>query len=388
MKRLAAVSILGLSAVLIAATARPPASPPAGPEQAVSAQAGAPLVFRNQIVFDQQGLGLEYLRMLVPKDWAFNGGIVWDFTKNPPASALSFTVTSPDGNSVIQQFPHLNMYWSPDQSLQYSFAQMGSTILQPLGAIDFLRAVFIPQARQGVTDLKVLETQPLPAVAQQVLAKSQLTLNLYSQISPLSPFELRADAGRVKVEYTSNGRRFVEDFGVGITYNITNSVTMSGMTVTSVAWSPTVTSFRCPAEEMASRIRLFQLSLTSRFDNPVWNVAYTRLCAIVTREKLRQQQAIFARYQQIHQTLEECNDIIWQTFQNKSAAEDRMFQGYSEALRGVDTYLDPVNNVNIELPTGYANAWTNGTDYVFSDSANFNPNALSTGNWQRMAPRR
>jgi hypothetical protein len=128
--------------------------------------------------------------------------------------------------------------------------------------------------------------------------------------------------------------------------------------------------------------------MTSRSDNPVWTVAYTRLCALVTREKLRQQQAIFARYQQIHQTLEECNDIIWQTFRNKSAAEDRMYQSYSEALRGVDTYVDPVNNVNVELPTGYANAWTNGTDYVFSDSANFNPNILSTGNWQRMTPRR
>jgi hypothetical protein len=388
MKRLAAVFILGLSIFIWAAPAGRQAPAQAQPGQASPAQAAASLVFRNQVVFDQQGLGLEYLRMLVPKDWAFAGGLMWDFMKNPPAAALAFTVTSPDGNSVIQQFPYLLLYWSPDQTLQYSFAQMGNTIAQPLGAIDFLQGYFIPQVRQGVTGLKVLETQPLPDVAQRLLATTSLTLNLFAQISPLPPAETRADAGRVKVEYTYNGRRYIEDFGVGITYSISASPTLSGMTVPSIQWSPVVTSFRAPAEEMPSRIRQFQIALTSRVDNPVWTVAYTRLCAVVTREQLRQQQAIFARYRQIHQTLEECNDIVWQTFQNKAAADDRMYQSYSEALRGVDTYLDPVNNTNVELPTGYANAWTNGTDYVFSDSPGFNPNTLSTGNWQRMTPKR
>jgi hypothetical protein len=379
MNRLAAVSILVLSVILIAAPARTQAPP--------QAQAGAPLVFRNQIVFDQ-GLNLEYLRMLVPKDWVFDGGVTWNVMRYPPQAFLAFTVTSPDGNSVIQQFPQMSLYWSPDQNLQYSFVHMGSTVLQTLGAIDFLRNVFIPQVRPGVGDLKVLETQQLPAVAQRLLAVGQLTLNLFAQMAPVTQSEMRADAGRIKVEYTSNGRRFIEDFAVGITYSITASPTLSGMTVPSILWSPTVVSFRSPAEEMPSRIRQFQIALTSRYDNPVWTVACTRLCALVTREQIRQQQAIFARYQQIHQTLEECNDIIWQTFQNKSAAEDRMFQGYSEALRGVDTYRDPVNNVNVELPTGYANAWTNGTDYVFSDSPSFNPSAMLSGSWQRMTPRR
>lgn len=389
MKRLAALSVLAFYLILVAPQARPQAAAPARPAQPSPAPGGAPLVFRNQVVFDQQGLGLEYLRMLVPKDWAFNGGITWNFAKNPPEAFLVYTVASPDGNSVIQQFPYANMYWSPDQQLQYSFAQMGSTIMQTMGAIDFLQRAFIPQVRQGVSDIKVLETQPLPAVAQQALSVTNLTLNLFGQISPPNaPYQTRADAGRIKVEYTANGRRVIEDFTAVVTYFITNSATLSGLVVPSVSWSPTVTSFRGPAEEMPAKIRTFQIALMSRYDNPVWQVSYTRLCALVTREKLRQQQAIFARYQQIHKTLEECNDIIWQTYQNKSAAQDRMFDSYSQALRGVDTYVDPVNNWNVELPTGYGNAWTNGTDYVFSDSPGFNPNTLSTGNWQKMTPKR
>jgi hypothetical protein len=381
------LSFIVIFAILIFAQTSGQATSQAGQQPA--AQGGAPLVFRSQVVMDPQGLGLEVFRLLVPKDWIFNGGITWNFAKTPPLPFTVYTVTSPDGASAIQQFPSLNMYWSQDQQAQYSFAQMGSTIMQPLGAIDFLQRVFIAQARQGVSDMRVAESQPLPGVAQKAVAIQNLTLNLFGQISPFTfPYETRADAGRVKVEYTQGGRRMVEDFTAVITYFITNQPTLSGMYAQSVSWTPSVCSFRAPAEEMPGKIRLFQISLYSRFDNPVWSVSYTRLCAIVTREKLRQQQAIFARYQQIHKTLEETNDIIWQTYQNRSAAQDRMFDSYSQAFRGVDTYMDPVNNWNVELPTGYENAWTNGTDYVFSDNANFNPNVISTGNWQQMTRKR
>ena len=351
---------------------------------------GQPLVFRNQTVFDQQGLGLEVLRLLIPKDWIFSGGITWDFAKIPPWASIVYTVTSPDGNSAIQQFPTLFMYWSQDPQAQYSFTRMGNTIMQPLGAIDFLQGVFIPQARQGASNMKVIETQPLPGVAQQALAINNLTLNLFGQISPFTfPYETRADAGRVKLEYTLNGRRMVEDFTAVINYFITTQATITpGVYAQGVSWTPSVYSFRAPAEEMPARIRQLQISLYSRFANPVWSVSYTRLCAVVTREQLRQQQAIFARYQQIHKTLEECNDIIWQTYESRSAAQDRMFESYSQALRGVDSYVDPVTNRSVDLPTGYDNAWTNGTDYVFSESANFNPNVISTGNWQRLTRKR
>jgi hypothetical protein len=395
MKRLSAVFFFCVLTAFISLSVFPQAQAPVQQAQSPAQQAqapapqGQPLVFRNQIVMDQQGLGLEVFRMLVPKDWIFNGGISWNFSKNPPEPYIIYTVSSPDGSAVIQQFPHLNMYWAPDQMMQSSYAQSGYGIMQPMGAADFLQRMFIPQARQGVSDMKVLETQPMPGLAQKTLAINNLTLSIYGQISPFTtPFETRADAAHVKVEYTQGGRKIVEDFTATVTYFIVNLTTMSGMYVQTVSWTPEVYSFRAPAEELPAKIRQFQIAILSRFNNPVWNVSYTRLCAIVTREKLRQQQAIFARYQQIHKTLEECNDIIWQTYQNRSAAQDRMFDSYSQALRGVDTYVDPVNNMNIELPTGYDNAWTNGTDYVFSDNANFNPNVVSTGNWQQMTRKR
>jgi len=332
---------------------------------------------------------MEVYRMLVPKGWTFEGGLTWNFAKNPPESFTPYTITSPDGHSVIQSFLRINLHWSPDPMAQANNAQMGATIMQPLGAIDFLQRVFIPQARQGITDFKVLESQPLPALAQYTLQVGNMMLQLFGQISPFRfAYDFRADAGRVKVEYSTNGRKIVEDFSATTTYFITNSPTMSGTYVQDVSWSANVTAFRAPAEEMPSKVRMFQIAVYSKLENPAFYVSQTRLAAMITRENLRQQQAIFARYRQIRQTLAECDDIIMQVYQNKSASFDRMFDNYSQALRGVDTYVDPVNNWNIELPTGYSNAWTNGTDYVFSDSPSYNPNVSGGGNWTQMTRRR
>ncbi|MGB9906233.1 MAG: hypothetical protein ACPLRR_02465 [Candidatus Saccharicenans sp.] len=281
------------------------------------------------------------------------------------------------------------MYWAPDQMLQSQHLQSGYNIRQPMGAIDFLQHLFIPQVRQGVSDLKFVESQELPQLAQYNLAIGNMTLNIFGQISPFQfAYEIRADAARVKIEYIQNGRRIIEDFTATISYMIVNMPTLSGLYMQTVTWSPTVFSFRAPAEEMPNKIQLFQIALYSRFDNPVFNVSYTRLCAVITRENLKQQRAIFARYQQIRQTLQETNDLIWQTYQNRSASQDRIFEKYSEALRGVDTYIDPVNNWNVQLPTGYANAWTNGTDYLFSDSPSFKPGSVFGGSWQQMNRKR
>jgi hypothetical protein len=368
--------------------ARPAAQPPAARSAAAKPAPAQPLVFRNQIVFDQQFMNMEAFRLLVPKDWTFSGGITWNFNRNPPEPYTLYTVSSPDGNAVIQQYPRVNFFSSTNQMSLAAQAQAGISIMQPLGAIDFLQRVFIAQARQGVSDLKVLEAQPLPALAQYNLRVSNMLTTLFGQISPFTfAYENRVDAGHVKVEYTQNGRRIIEDFTANIGYFITNMPVM-GMYVQEVNWWASVSSFRAPAEDMPSKVRMFQIAVYSRFDNPVFNVSYTRLAALVTREQLRQQQAIFARFQQIRKTLEETNDIIWQTYQNRSASYDRMFDNYSQAYRGVDTYVDPVNNWNIELPTGYDNAWTNGNEYIFSDSPSYNPNISSTGNWTQMTRKR
>lgn len=343
------------------------------------------LILRQQVVVDQQGMGFEAFRMLVPKDWSFAGGISWNYGKFPPEARTAYTITSPDGRAVIESFPALNLYWSPEPMLQQSFAQSGSTIMQPMQAEAFLKNFYMAQVRPDAANVKVADTQSLPELARHALEVNQFMMNIFGQISPFQfPFELRADSARVRFEYMQGGRKMVEDVTATVDYFISTTMSLYGGPIQSVSWNPAIISFRAPAEEFDQKAVAYKIVIATRQENPRYTVELTRLMATITREQLRQQQAIFNRMQQIHRTQEEISDMIYEGYQKRSAAYDRMFDNYSQALRGLETYSDPVNNYNVELPTGYNSAWTNGIDYVISDSASFDPNVGSTQNWHKM----
>jgi hypothetical protein len=352
--------------------------------------ASAPETARHQIVLhkyvitDQQGLGGEVLHLLVPKEWRFSGGVSWNVNKIPPEALVAYTITSPDGRSVIEQFPPINMFWSQDSMLQQARMQTGFTILPPMGAADFLKNTYLRYRRPNASDVRVVDSQDLQELAQYSMQVNQYMNNVFTQISPAQfPYQLRSDAAHVKVEYTEGGRKFVEDFTAVVDYFIVNTYASYGP-VQSIDWTPNVSSFRAPAEDFDRNIMAYKIVVASRRDNPRWGVEYTRLSAVVTREQLRQQQAIYQRMQQIHKTLSEIDDMVYEGYQRRSAAYDHMFDNYIQGLRGVDTYRDPVNNWSVEIPVGYENAWTNGIDYVFSDSPNFDPNVGSNQNWHKM----
>ncbi len=66
---------------------------------------------------------------------------------------------------------------------------------------------------------------------------------------------------------------------------------------------------------------------------------------------------------------------------------DRVFDDYSRSIRGTELYADPNDNRSVELPYGYRDVWTNGTDYILSDDVNFDPNVELMENWRRMEVR-
>jgi hypothetical protein len=360
---------------------------PCAAGKATSAQ-GNSLSFRKHIVTDRNGFGYEAFRLLVPKGWHFRGGVSWDYNRFPPEAGTAFTITSPDGNSVFEQSRHLNLFWSEDRTLQYSYAQGGAEIVQPMGAAEFIKNFYIPRSRANASGLKVVQNQSLPALAQQTRDMAQFQLNVFGQISPFQfQYELRADAARCKLEYSERGKRIVEDVTVAVTYMISYTPSMYG-TITGVTWIPIATSFKAPATEINEKIKIFKIVMDSRKDNPVWGENVLKLSAMITRDQLRHQQAIFNRMQQLSRTQSEIGDMIMDSYQKRNQAYDRIFDNYSQSIRGVDSYTDPINNWKVEVPTGYDNAWTNGSDYVISEDPGFNPNIGSTQDWQQMTRQR
>jgi hypothetical protein len=91
------------------------------------------------------------------------------------------------------------------------------------------------------------------------------------------------------------------------------------------------------------------------------------------------------RLSDVSRTLSETSDMIYSGYESRSSAYDRMADNWSEAMRGVDSYMTPGGGSSVELPGGYEHAWTNGLgEYVMTDSSFLNPNDFTPGNWERM----
>ena len=348
------------------------------------------LAFKKHVVIDREGFGYEALRLLVPKGWHFKGGVLWNYNKFPAEASTAFTISSPDGSSVLEQFPHMTLFWSQDSHMQSYYSQVGIETVQPMGPAEFLKNFFIPRFRSNISGLKIVGSQSLPELAKQTRDLAQFQMRVFGQISPFQfQFEIRADAGRLKMEYfQGGGKKIVEDATVAITYMIANLPTMYGGYVTGITWIPIVSAFKAPAKEINTKVRIFKIITDSRKDNPVWAENCIKLSASVTRDKIRQQRAVFNRMQQISKTQSEIGDMIMDSYKKRNDAYDRIFDNYSQAIRGVDSYKDPINDWKIDLPTGYDNAWTNGSDYIVSDDAGFDPNVGSTQNWEQMKRQR
>jgi hypothetical protein len=343
-----------------------------------------PLVFRKHVLMDRDGFQMEVLRLLAPKDWQFRGGVKWDYRTIPPAPTVTYTVSSPDGRSVAEQFPPDTYFWTQDQLMMQSLTMSGKAVMQPMPAPQYIKTVWAPHHRSDVSGLTILESKNLPELAAQTREVGQQQMTVFGQISPFQfPYEIRAEAARVKLQYQHNGETVVEEVMIVVSYFISSMASIYG-TEQEIAWTPSLFSMRAPAREMNEKIKLFQVITDSRQDNPNWQLSCTRLSATLTRDQISQQNAIFARMQEIHRTQEQTSDMIVNSYRQQSAAYDHIFENYDQSIRGVETYVDPDSHSQVELPYGYNGAWTNGTDYILSADPGYNPNVGSTQTWQRL----
>ena len=74
-------------------------------------------------------------------------------------------------------------------------------------------------------------------------------------------------------------------------------------------------------------------------------------------------------------------------FDNANKSRDHSMEGWSQYMRGVQSYKNPNTGETVELSNSYEHAWA-GPDkqFVLSDSPNFNPNASMQGNWTQLVP--
>lgn len=346
-------------------------------------QASASTVrFKTFKYIDRQGIGIEAFSMLIPADWQFEGGIQW-MLDNPAMPAVSaFRVTNSKGSEEFEAFPNHMFFWTNNQMILSMFPvgarYFGAEVRPPLNPTDFIQNILVPRFRGNVSDVRVAGVENLPELARQLGVETQSYPGVTTSV----------DGGKVKIEYRRDGRLMEESIYAVIesfTYPIQ---TMYG-TVSNMNWiGEYLFSFKAEKGKLDASSKVFQTMVNSFRMNPQWFNKYSQLTEYLIRNQIQQIQRIGEVSRIVSQTSNEISDMIMETYENRQAVYDKISTNFSQAIRGVDEYYDPIAEQPVELPIGYDRAWTNSLgEYILSDDYSFDPNAGSNRNWQQMQRR-
>lgn len=361
----------------------------------VSADTGGYVRLRVMKLMDNSGFGqpVEAARFLAPADWRMEGGIQWSPNFGCLAMLVNaqFRFIAPDGITALEVFPNYVWNWYDDPYQRQLAAQTAQSAGQrpcdmapPAAAAEFLRNKLVPAFRRGA---QVVATEQQPQVAQA----SQASMQAYMQQAAAYglQMDLRADAARIRINYTMNGRQIEEWISATVQYNkqqvMSASAAMQGGMGYTSSYTLTATAqigTRAPAGRLDGLTPLFATMIASYRPNVAYVNAVSQVMANMGNT---QTQGAMDRSRIWSQANREISDIIRQGYDRQQQSQDRIAESWSQTTRGVETFVDPSTNERVELTGGYSQVWSNGNgEYVLSNSPNFEPNRVLDGNWREM----
>ena len=344
-------------------------------------------------IVDSQGFGepVEVARLLIPADWRDEGGVSWDSQQiRCPANIIKirFKAAAPDGLSGLEWAPGYVWQATSDPMMQQILRQSaaagtGCDVGPVIGAVAWLRQTAAPRLRPGA---RLLSAEPLPAVTQ---AKTALLAQTYGPMVSAGYIRgFQADAGSVRLQYQQGGQPVEEWMSTTIisvaTPTANTAALMQGqVNMSAVAYtvmSEGVLSVRAPLGKFDNK--LVATIVASTRPNPQYQAAVSQFLSnmsnIASRGAMDRARIWREAGQQISAT-------IRQTYQHQQAVQDRAAQQFSQAIRGVETYVHPSTGTRVELTGGYENAWINNRgEYLLSDSPGFNPAIALQENWTQL----
>lgn len=344
-----------------------------------SQQTGNLIKFKRFSYIDQQGTGSEAFSFLMPTDWKFSGGLIW-ITDNPgmPATA-AFTVSNPKGSESFEVFPNQPFFWSTNQQL-LNMLPAGSKYfgceVQPImNAMQAMTHVVLPRFRSNPGNLKVIKLDPVPELARAIGA------NTPQQVGVLSNF----DAAKVRIEYALNGKIMEEEiYAVVEAYSF--PIQSWGTIVYNTNWTVSyIFSYKAEKGKLEASSKTFETITYSFQVNKYWYNKYVQLAEFLIRNQIQRINNIGEFSRRLAQMSDEIREDNLKSWYDRQSVNDRIAEDFSQYMRGVDEYYDPIEERPVELPSGYDNAWTNANgEYIISDNPNYNPNVGSNLNWERM----
>jgi hypothetical protein len=354
--------------------------------------------FERTRIHDNIGFSqpVEAFSLLVPKGWSVDGGIFW----NQPGTIcagnnLGIKAVSPDNKYSFELLP--NFMWSYSSDLQMAQIQQQQqypkycAFGQPLNAEAFFKQVFVPYELGNPRIISVKENLSGTKALEENTAKTRQELMKYgaSQVNFYpSGITAEVDLGNGKEAMVMVGVVIIETV-IPNPYNGTYS-----KSYTSTASERVVFSYPSGEKDKASNI--LAVMMGSFRTNIFWKQSVDDFwLSVRTRSNITHIgniKLIDERTRQIG------NDAIQKGQQNAAAmdasmrsweasqqSQDRIHTNFVKAIREVENYRD--ESGTFELSSGYNHAWSrgDGTNFLMTDSPNFDPAAVFLdSSWKEM----
>ena len=337
------------------------------------------LRFKNYSYVDQQGTGIEAFSFLMPSDWKFEGGMQWILDNPAMPSGTAFRVLNPKGDEQFEVFPNHCFFWSTNLQLLRMFPPgskyFGSIVKRPVSAQNALRNIILSEQRNGFSDMKVIKDESVPELPKALGAGKQ------AQGIGTSG----ATGAKLRVIYTKDGITMEEEFYAVVESFSFPVQSMYGTSYNTIWYIDYIFSFKAEKGKLESNTKIFQ-TITSSFKiNPHWYAKYSNVIEYMAQQKISQIKSVGEFSRMLSRMSDQVSEEKMQQFKARGDVYDEVSQKFSDNTLGIDRYINPHEEKEVELPSGYNNAWCNNNDeYILSDDPNFNQNEGSNLHWESM----
>ncbi|NLI00657.1 MAG: hypothetical protein GX446_14315 [Chthonomonadales bacterium] len=326
---------------------------------------------------DEEGIGGEVFRMLIPAEWKAERKIAWRLDVPMAPAAISFRVCSPDGSEAFEGFPSQPLFWTDNPSLLQMFPvgqrYFGAEVHRPLGIEDALQKIVLARFRKEASNVRVVARQALPEVVKALGLEAQ---------SPGGGVRFSATAGKIRVEYELGGKAYTEDL-FGVRESLRIPVAGAFGSFTNENWTLSyLAGARAPRGKLDAQTKVFAAMASSIRINKEWFNRYVQLVELLIQGQMQRIRMAGEFSRLLAQTSAEISDERMRLYESRQQAYDRISESFSDYMLNVDRYRAPDGSI-VALPSGYAQAWINGLgECILSDRADYNPNVGSNQNWQ------
>jgi len=355
--------------------AKPAATAPEGSGGPAGPAAAGSLKLKRLSIKDPGINNIEAVSFLIPEGWNHEGGITWMHDYSILAN-LRLRISEPSGAAQIELLPLQNFTWidNPPLPMQLFSNYMGSVVHPPIrDAAEFVRTMYFAQALPHLQRAKQVQVERLEKVERQYAAAAE-PAPAGGQASVYS--------GRVRYEFEHEGKQWEEDVYVFLSY-----YTGQGMTLWSVG---SAYSFRAPKDAaggsgLAKHAPLMTTVVNTARIGQDWFSGYMHVRQLFSNRQMQGIRDATRLSQIITENAEHSRKLWADTYAQRNASQDRINRSFGEYIRGVETYTNPYESREVQLPSGYNDAWVNPQgEYLLVGPGGFDPNVGSTVEWKRM----